>query len=138
MRISILLAVAIASAACGATTPTPSDPPPVGPAATAGACKSVATFTSSAAPQLQQDGCAGCHAGADAPATAAFDLTNLGKDNASACSQALHDVNLANKPQSAIIQAPAGAQAHKGGKVAGTVAGTQAFANALLGWINNE
>jgi hypothetical protein len=134
MRIPILLAVAIASTACGAAMPAPSDPPPVGPGPTAGACKSVATFTSSAAPQLQQDGCAGCHAGADAPATAAFNLTNLGKDNAAACSHALHDVNLANRPQSAIIQAAAGAQAHKGGKVADT----RAFTNALLGWINNE
>ena len=134
MRISILIAIAIASTACGAATPAPSDPPPVGQGPTAGACKSVATFTSSAAPQLQQDGCAGCHAGADAPATAAFNLTNLGKDNTAACSQALRDANLANRPQSAIIQAAAGAQAHKGGKVADT----QAFTNALLGWINNE
>ncbi len=134
MRFSILLAVAIALTACGAATPAPSDPPPASPLPIAGACTSVATFTSSAAPQLQKDGCAGCHGGADAPATAALDLTNLGKDNTAACSQALHDVNLANRPQSAIIQAAAGAQAHKGGKVPDS----QAFTNALLGWINNE
>ena len=83
---------------------------------------------------LQKDGCAGCHAGSDASATAALDLTSVGKDNAAACSQALHAVDLANRPQSAIIQEAVGAQAHKGG----TVADAQAFTSALLGWIANE
>ena len=133
MRPSYFLTTALVLVACGASAPEAAKVP----AATGlapGVCKSVATFTSSAAPQLQKDGCAGCHAGSDASATAALDLTSVGKDNAAACSQALRAVDLANRPQSAIIQAAVGAQAHKGG----TVADAQAFTSALLGWIANE
>jgi hypothetical protein len=99
-----------------------------------GGCKSVATFTSSAVPELRKDGCIGCHGGGSATATGALDLTNVDKDNAAACTQALKAVNPTSKPQSAIIQAAAGAQAHVGGKVANA----PAFTSALLGWINNE
>jgi hypothetical protein len=97
-------------------------------------CKSVTTFTSSAAPELRKDGCIGCHGGANAAATGALDLTNVDKDNAAACTQALKQVNPANRPQSAIIRAAVGAQTHVGGKVADA----PAFTTALLGWINNE
>ncbi len=99
-----------------------------------GACKAVTTFTSSAVPAMRKDGCTGCHAGASAEATRVFDLTSVGKDDASACAQSLREVNLANKPQSPIIQAATGGQAHKGGKVDDP----QAFTSALLAWINDE
>lgn len=132
MKSSHLLAITIVCAACGAATPDPPTPSAAGLAT--GGCKSVATFTSSAAQQLQKDGCAGCHAGADASATSAFDLTNLGKNDPAACSQALRFVNVANRLQSPIIQVAVGTQAHKGG----TVADPQPFTSALLGWINNE
>jgi len=97
-------------------------------------CKSVATFTSSAAPELQKDGCVGCHSGANATAKNALDLTNVGTNDTAACAQALAKVNLANKAQSVIIQAPAGAHAHMGAKVDDAAV----FTAALLGWINNE
>jgi hypothetical protein len=99
-----------------------------------GGCKSVATFTSSAAPELQKDGCVGCHSGANATAKNALDLTSVGTNDTAACSQALAKVNLANRAQSVIIQAPAGAHAHMGGKVDDAAV----FTAALLGWINNE
>jgi hypothetical protein len=101
---------------------------------TTGGCKSVTTFTSSAEPEIKNDGCLGCHAGSNGAATSALDLTQVGKDDTMACAQALNKVNLTNKPQSAIIQAPAGNLTHQGGKVADT----QPFTNAMLGWINNE
>jgi len=100
----------------------------------AGACKSVATFTSSAVPALQKDGCTGCHSRASGSAKGALDLTDVGTNDAAACAQVLAKVNLANRAQSAIIQAPAGAQSHMGGKVHDP----QAFTAAMLGWINNE
>jgi len=99
-----------------------------------GGCKSVATFTSSAAPALQKDGCVGCHSGANATAKNALDLASVGTNDTAACAQALAKVNLANKAQSVIIQAPAGAHAHMGGKVDDAAV----FTAALLGWINNE
>jgi hypothetical protein len=99
-----------------------------------GGCKSPTTFTSSAVPEIMTDGCLGCHAGSNGAATSALDLTQVGKDNTMACAQALNKVNLTNKPQSAIIQAPAGTLTHQGGKVQDT----QNFTNAMLGWINNE
>ena len=133
MRPSYLLATVLVLVACGASPSEAANVPATGGSAP-GACRSVATFTSSAAPQLQKDGCAGCHAGGDASATTALDLTNVGKDAAAACSQALRAVNLTNRPQSALIQAAAGAQAHKGGKVGDA----QAFTSALLAWIDNE
>jgi hypothetical protein len=132
MQPSSFLAVTIICAACGAAPPDPATPPTAG--STAGACKSVATFTSSGAPQLQKDGCTGCHAGADASATGAFDLTSLGKNDAAACAQALRFVDVTSRPQSAILQVAVGTQAHKGG----TVTDPQPFTSALLGWINNE
>jgi hypothetical protein len=97
-------------------------------------CKSVAAFVSTAVPELQKDGCSGCHAGSNATATGALDLSSLGRDNAAACAQALNKVDLTNKLESPLIQAPAGTQTHMGGKVADT----QGFTAALLGWINNE
>jgi hypothetical protein len=103
--------------------------------ATTGGCRSVAAFTTNAVPELQKDGCLECHAGDSHPAaTAALDLTKVGLDNIIGCRQALTKVNLANKPLSAIIQAPAGAQAHMGGKVPDK----KEFTAALLVWLDNE
>jgi hypothetical protein len=99
-----------------------------------GGCKSVATFASSAAPELQKDGCVGCHSGANTTAKNALDLTSVGVNNGAACTQALAKVNLGDKAQSVLIQAPAGTHAHLGGKV-GDI---QAFTAAMMGWINNE
>jgi hypothetical protein len=108
--------------------------PPADAGMTTGGCKSVTTYTSSAVPEIQKDGCLGCHAGSNGNATSALDMTQVGKDNTMACAQALNKVTLTNKPQSPIIQAPAGNLTHTGGKVADTAA----YTTALLGWINNE
>jgi len=132
MRSLHFMALTLVLAACGASAPNVAEVS--ASAGSAKACKSAATFTSSAVPQLQKDGCTACHAGTDTSATAALDLTNVGKDNAAACSLALRAVNLADRSQSAIIQAAVGAQAHAGGKVADT----QAFTQAMRGWIDNE
>jgi hypothetical protein len=99
-----------------------------------GGCKSVATFTSSAVPALQKDGCVACHSASNATARAALDLTSVGTNDAAACAQALTKVNLTNKAQSILIQAPAGTHSHLGGKVEDP----QAYTAALLGWMNNE
>jgi hypothetical protein len=109
-------------------------PAPAGGGVNTGGCKSVTTFISSAVPELQKDGCSGCHAGTSATATGALDLSSLGKDYGAACAQALNKVDLTNKLESALIQAPAGTQTHMGGKVADT----QGFTAAVLGWVNNE
>jgi hypothetical protein len=100
----------------------------------AGGCKSVATFTSSALPELLKAGCMTYHAGTNAGATSALDLTTLGKDNVAACAQVLTKVSLANKPQSVIIKVAAGTQTHMGGRVADL----QGYTAAMLGWMNNE
>ena len=75
-----------------------------------------------------------CHAGSNAGATIALDLTTVGKDNVAACAQALTKVSLENKPQSVIIKVAAGTQKHMGGKVADL----WNYTTAMLGWINNE
>ena len=100
----------------------------------AGECKSVATFVSSAVPALSRDGCTECHGGGDAAATKALDLRSIGKDNTAACAEALKRVSVANGSLSAIIQAPAGAQNHAGGKVKDR----PGFTAALMGWIAHE
>ncbi len=98
-----------------------------------GGCKSVATFTSSAAPQLQSL-CVSCHGGGNAGATGAMDLSALANDKAKACAQALNKVNTANKAQSAIIVRPRPGSGHPG--VNNFDQGTHDA--AMLGWINNE
>ena len=100
----------------------------------ANGCKSVVTFTASAAPELRSAGCIGCHAGGMAGATSAFDLSKLGTDDAAACTQALKKVDPANKSQSAILKSPTGPVPHAGGKVADAAS----FTRAIRGWINNE
>ena len=61
-------------------------------------------------------------------------FTSVGTNDAAACAQALAKVNLTNKAQSILIQAPAGTHSHLGGKVEDP----QAYTAALLGWMNNE
>ena len=108
-----------------ASTPV-ADPP--------GECKSLPTFVSSAVPVLRSAGCTGCHGGADPAAAHALDLSGIGKSNAATCALVLQKVNLADRPSRSLIQAPAGSQAHAGGKVPDT----KAFTEAMLGWIKNE
>jgi hypothetical protein len=103
-------------------------------AVSGGACKSLALFTSSAAPALQKDGCLSCHAGTNPSATTALDLTKVGKNDQVACASVLGKVNLANKPQSSILQTVTGTGPHLGGKVADA----SSYTSALLVWINAE
>jgi hypothetical protein len=137
--IVITSAISAASVAFGATQRdlsrrTELDGITVSTAAGGAACKSVATFKSSAVPVLKNDGCLGCHGGANPAAVRALDLSNVGKDDAAACAQALTKVNGSNKPQSAILQAVTGTQAHLGGKVKDA----PVFTAGVMGWINNE
>jgi hypothetical protein len=98
-----------------------------------GGCKSVATYGSSAVPAIQGNTCLNCHQGQNPNATSALDMTQVGKDNTAACGQALSKVNLADKPNSAIILAPTGKIQHPF-----QVGDAQGWTNAILGWINNE
>jgi len=99
-------------------------------------CKDVATFQSSAAPQLQQ--CLGCHAGNNAQATNALDLKALsGQVNyGTACSQARFKINFANKAASPIIVDPRDKLNNHPFQVPGGNA--QAYTNGLMNWINKE
>ena len=63
-----------------------------------------------------------------------MDLSNLDNDDADACLQALKKVNLTNKAASLIIDKPAGAAGHTGGKVGDP----QGFTDAIRAWIDNE
>lgn len=96
-------------------------------------CKSVATFTSSAVPAIQGNTCLTCHDGSNAGATGALDLSNVGKDDAAACAQALSKVDLKNKPNSAILAAPTGKIQHPY-----QVGDAAAWTAAINGWIANE
>lgn len=102
-------------------------------------CKSVATFQSSAAPELINT-CVGCHGGGNANATNAMDLSKLkGQiDYAGACQQALFKVNTANHAQSNILLAPLNGSGlnHNGGKPYGSTNSTGY--QAILAWVNKE
>jgi hypothetical protein len=108
-----------------------------------GGCKSVTSFQTNAAPVLRgQNGvtpnCTGCHAGSNAAATNAMNLTTLAgmnPDFAGACNQALTKVNLQNKPQSSIIvHVTTGAGTHAGG--AANPAAT--YTTGINNWLANE
>jgi hypothetical protein len=105
-----------------------------------GGCKNVPGFQSIAADFTGNESlnCVNCHGGSNANATSAMDLTALGggtPNYAAACAQALNKVNLANKPQSAIIQAPTGGINHAGGQIADKTG----FTNDVLNkWLNGE
>lgn len=96
-------------------------------------CKALQAFIDNAKPQLQGNGCLDCH-GDGGNGQATMDLSQLDQDDAQACEQALKKVNLANKAASLIIDSPAGARGHTGGKV-GDPAG---FTAAIRAWIDNE
>jgi hypothetical protein len=100
-----------------------------------GSCKDVATFQSSAAPQLQQM-CVGCHGGANQTAQNAMDLKALtGQVNyATACSQARLKIDFNNKPASPIIATPV----QKLNNHPFQVANAQAYTAAMTTWINKE
>ncbi len=104
---------------------------------TGGGCKSPNDFTASAVPALQGNGCLGCHQGQNGGATGAVDMSNVGKDNNAACAQVLTKVNLADKPNSAIILAPTTGNnlQHGGGK---NLAPNSQFVTSMLAWINKE
>ncbi|MCC7538593.1 MAG: hypothetical protein IT379_20380 [Deltaproteobacteria bacterium] len=74
-----------------------------------GACSSVASFTSSARPQLLGN-CTRCHDGTNETATAALDMTRVpsvvGTDQTAACAQVLGRVDLDDPDTSAIFLAP--------------------------------
>lgn len=105
-------------------------------AGTTGACKSLATFQSSATPVLQGNNCLSCHAGSNPGATGALDLSKLTTDPATACGQALGKIDKANKGNSSLIKRPT---TTGNGHPFTVAAGNQtAYTNGILGWANNE
>lgn len=97
----------------------------------AGGCKSVATFTSSARPVLQQ--CLNCH-GTNGANRGSMDLSGLQANNdATACAQALNKVNLANKAGSVLLSRPKAGSGHPF-----QVQNAQTYDTGINGWINNE
>lgn len=97
-----------------------------------GGCKSLSTFTASAAPALLP--CLQCHA-AGGTGAAALDLSGLSapRDDARACAQAKTKANPQNPSSSAIIRAPTGAIASHPFRTQNAN-----FAQALTTWISNE
>ncbi|MEZ4399582.1 MAG: hypothetical protein R3B06_06170 [Kofleriaceae bacterium] len=114
-------------------------PPSDNGGTTGGGCKAVALFTAMARPQLTT--CAGmCHAGSNAGATAATDMTKLADDaqQDAACAQILSRISKLNPDQSSIIVSvdPGVTNVHPYYKVpAGTFAD---YRTQLLAWINAE
>lgn len=109
-------------------------------AGSSSACKDVATFQSSAAPELINT-CVGCHGGGSAGAQSAMDLSALkggSPDYATACNQAHFKVNTTNHAMSNILLAPLSGSGltHGGGKPYGSTSspGYVAIAN----WVNKE
>jgi hypothetical protein len=100
---------------------------------TGGGCKSVATFTADAVPAIQANQCLTCHQGENPTATASLDLSQVGKDNTTACGQALSQVNLTNPTQSNIILAPTGGIAAHPFKGA-----SASYQTMMLEWIKAE
>jgi hypothetical protein len=96
-------------------------------------CKALQAFIDNAKPQLQGNGCLDCH-GEGGNGQAVMNLVELDQDDALACQEVLKEVNLANKAASLIIDKPAGAVGHTGGKV-GDPAG---YTAAIRAWIDNE
>jgi cytochrome c553 len=76
----------------------------------AGGCKALSTFTANAVPAIQANTCLTCH-NSGGSGNAAMDLSGLAAtppDDATACAQALAQVNLTTPAQSNIILAPTG------------------------------
>lgn len=113
-----------------------------GPIVPPGGCKDVAAFTASAQPTLAAN-CASCHAGGNAAATGATDMTRLGdltpEGQAAACGQILSRVTLADPINSGIFLAPdPNSGAGHPFKFGGNVTTFNGFRDALLVWINAE
>lgn len=96
-------------------------------------CKALQAFIDNAKPQFQNDGCLDCH-GDGGSGQSTMDLSQLDVDDGQACTQALKKVDLANKANSVLIQSPAGARGHTGGKVADPAG----YTAAIRAWIDNE
>lgn len=103
-----------------------------------GGCKATAMFTGTIKPLLQP--CLACHAGANAGATGATNMTKVNDDAAQgdACAQILTRVSKANPNQSSIVVSvdPGAAAVHGQYKV--PAASFTAFKNAMITWINAE
>jgi hypothetical protein len=105
-------------------------------AGTGGGCKSVATFTSDAVPQIQANTCLTCH-NTGGSGNASLDLSALAlatPDYATACAQALTRVNTTTPAQSDIILTPTGA----GNPMHPFKTATAAFVSGMEAWIANE
>jgi hypothetical protein len=105
-------------------------------AGTGGGCKSVATFTSDAVPQIQANTCLTCH-NTGGSGNASLDLSALAlstPDYATACAQALTRVNTTTPAQSDIILTPTGA----GNPMHPFTTATAAFVSGMEAWIANE
>jgi hypothetical protein len=105
-----------------------------------GGCTAVGDFTNSARQPLSQR-CGNCHAGGQAGATNAWDLTgvnDLGATaQAKACAQTRGKVNLANEAMSILFQRVAPGQA-TGHPLTLNQADFTAFQNAVNGWATKE
>lgn len=106
-----------------------------------GACASVASFTSSARPQLLGN-CTSCHDGTNATATAALDMSRIpsavGTDQAAACAQILTRVNLDDPDTSAIFLQPDPGMANGHDFKFDSTAELDFFRTALRRWIDAE
>jgi hypothetical protein len=98
-----------------------------------GGCMSVATYTADAVPAIMANQCLNCHQGQNTAATANLDMTQVGKDNAAACAQALSKVDLKDPSQSLIILAPTGGIAQHPFQGA-----SSSFTTMMLEWIDKE
>lgn len=107
-----------------------------------GGCKDVASFTANARAPLEAN-CASCHAGGDAAATAATDMSLIAdltaEGQAAVCAQILSRVNVADPVNSGIFIAPdPNSGAGHPFKFGGDVNAFNGFRDALLLWIAQE
>jgi hypothetical protein len=101
-------------------------------------CNDVASFSTNVQGQLAAS-CVDCHAGGNATATAAVDMSNLDTDPASACARIKNRVNLLDPALSQIFvnTDPGGGSTHPF-KFNGDVTAFTAFRDAALIWITAE
>lgn len=104
-----------------------------------GGCKNVPGFQGIASQfTTLSRNCVGCH-GAGGNGQGALDFSELEKgdpDWSAACSAALSQVGLSNKPNSPLILAPAGNLTHAGGKLSAAEQGP--YRDAILSWLAGE
>lgn len=109
---------------------------------TGGGCKAVAAFTQYAQPVLAAN-CANCHAGGNAGATSATDMTKLADTSAAgqaaACAQILSRVDKASPSNSGVLVTvdPSKGLSHPF-KFGGNQGQYGAFESQMLMWINQE